>query len=103
MAWVEGKAKAGGPAKQFDSEAANKRACLEAAARIVAASVMKATQPGSLIIHTTSTLKVAAELMNGMFAKKSAEAPAPAAVAAAPNGKKAAPVAEEPQGEEVPF
>jgi len=93
--WLEQVKRAGSGPKQFDSDGANRRACLQAAATIVGAAIAKAASAGSVSVHTATTLKVAEEFMSGFFKK--------AAPAAAPKAKVEAAHEPEPQEEEVPF
>lgn len=93
--WIEQAKTAGRGGKPFDSMAANKRTCLEAAATIVAASMAKT----SVANPVASTLEITAKLMAGLFAEKPAETPK-----AVPAKKAQMVEAEEVQEEEaVPF
>lgn len=93
--WLEA-ARSKGGGKPFDSDAANKRTCLQAAATIVAAQMAK----GNVSNPVATILKTTSDLMNGVFAKgATAAAPAETKVT-----KKAQVVeAEEVETEEVPF
>lgn len=76
-AWFEQPRKSGGGGKQFDSEGANMRACLQAAATLVASSVIKTSTPGTVALLQANTIKLARELKDSLFSKAAASKPAP--------------------------